>query len=249
MASKRNVKSGKVDGSENARVIQKRLAEAIQEPRCELRHTSPWQLLIATILSAQSTDKMVNRVTPVLFARYPTPRDLAVAETEELERIVKSTGFFRMKAKAIRETSRRIAEDHGGEVPRTVEKLTALPGVARKTANVVLGTAFGISSGLTIDTHANRVSRRLGLTKESDPVRIETDLMQLFPKRAWVDLSHRLVLHGRYVCIARKPKCTQCALNEVCPAREAEAEGARSVRAKLENTMVREGFDLSGASP
>lgn len=208
------------------------------EPKCELDHASPWQLLVATILSAQSTDRGVNRVTPTLFARYPTPAELGAAPQEEVEVIVKPTGFFRNKAKAIRETSRRIAAEHGGEVPRTLEQLIELPGVARKTANVVLGTAYGVASGMTIDTHAGRVARRLGLTKQSDPVKVEKDLCELFPRTSWVDMGHRFVLHGRYVCTAQKPRCKQCPLNEVCPVREAEPEGTWTKRADAERVRV-----------
>jgi endonuclease-3 len=189
-------------------------------------------------LSAQSTDKGVNRVTPVLFARYPTPAALAAAPQEEVEVVVKSTGFFRNKAKAIREASRRIVEQHGGAVPRTLEALIELPGVARKTANVVLGTAYRIPSGMTVDTHAGRVSRRLGLTKHGDPVKVEQDLCALFPQSSWIDMGHRFVLHGRYVCLAIKPRCASCPLSEVCPAREHEPEGRWTARADAESQLV-----------
>ena len=223
---------------ERANEVKKRLARAMPEPKCELEHQSAWQLLIATILSAQSTDKGVNKVTPVLFARYPTPAALAAAPQEDVEAIVKSTGFFRNKAKSIRETSRRIAQEHGGEVPRTLEQLIELPGVARKTANVVLGTAYRIPSGMTIDTHAGRVSRRLGLTKQSDPVKVERDLCELFPRTSWIDMGHRFVLHGRYVCTAQKPRCKQCPLNEHCPVREAEPESSWTKRSDQEGVRV-----------
>ena len=178
---------------------------------------------MATILSAQTTDKGVNRVTPELFRRYPTPGALADAPQEAIEAIVKPTGFFRMKAKNIRAAARAIADTHGGEVPRTMDELINLPGVARKTANVVLGTAYGIPSGITVDTHATRVSRRLALTRADDPVEIERDLMELFPQDSWPDLGHRLVLHGRYTCTARAPRCTACKLLPVCHAPEAKA--------------------------
>jgi endonuclease-3 len=202
--------------------VHARLAATLEAPPCELDFTSPWQLLVATILSAQSTDKMINKVTPGLFARWPTPAALASALQEEVEEVVKPTGFFRNKAKAIRGAAAIVAERFGGEVPRTVEELTALPGVARKTANVVLGTAYRIPSGITVDTHAGRVARRLELTEHDDPEKVEADLTALFPREAWIDTGHRLVLHGRYVCLARKPRCAACPLAELCPSREGE---------------------------
>ncbi len=228
----------KEDVQERASEVRKRLARAMPEPQCELTHQSPWQLLVATILSAQSTDRMVNRVTPQLFARYPTPEKLAAAEQSEVEALVKATGFFRNKAKSIREASRLIVERHAGQVPRTLEQLVELPGVARKTANVVLGTAYGIASGITIDTHAGRVARRLGLTKHSDPVKVERDLCGLWPKTSWVDMGHRFVLHGRYVCVAIKPRCASCPLSELCPASEAEGQGRWTQRADQEGVVV-----------
>jgi endonuclease-3 len=226
--------------SEDARVrdLRTRLAKTIPKPHCELDAASPWQLLVATILAAQSTDKRVNLVTPELFAAYPTPADLAAAPRGEVERLVKSTGFFRNKAKSIQGASRLLVERHGGEVPRTLEELVELPGVARKTANVVLGTSYGIASGIAVDTHATRVAQRLGLTKATDPVRIERDLCALFPRPSWPDTSHRLVLHGRYVCVARKPRCSQCPLAELCPSRQAEPEGTWTARATAERAFV-----------
>jgi endonuclease-3 len=218
--------------------IHDRLAEAQPQPVCELDHHSPFQLLIATILSAQSTDRMVNQVTPGLFARWPTPAALAAAPQEAVEQVVLRTGFFRNKAKNIRETARLLDEQHGGEVPRTVEALVALPGVARKTANVVLGTAYGIPSGVTVDTHAGRVSRRLGLTREEEPAKVEAALMALFPREAWIDTGHRLVLHGRYVCLARKPDCVRCPLNEACPSAEGAPQGPWPERADRERRVV-----------
>ena len=207
-----------------------RLARAIPSPRCELDFASPWQLLVATILSAQSTDARVNQVTPALFARYPTPAALGRASQEEVETLVRSTGFFRNKARAIREASQGVVERFGGEVPRTLEELVTLRGVARKTANLVLGTALGIPSGIVVDTHVTRVAGRLGLTEESEPERIERDLMALVPRAGWVAAGHRLLLHGRYVCLARKPLCRECPLNELCPARESPAEGSLDSR-------------------
>ena len=224
--------------TERAVEVLARLSRAMPVPRCELDHADAWQLLVATILSAQSTDKMINKVTPVLFAAYPTPAALGAASQEDVERIVKPTGFFRNKAKAIREASRLVAERHAGVVPRTVEELTGLPGVARKTANVVLGTAYRVPSGVTIDTHAGRVSRRLGLTREDDPVKVELDLMELFPKDAWIDLGHRFVLHGRYVCDARKPRCGECPLAEICPSVDGTPTGNWQERADRESRVV-----------
>lgn len=195
------------------------LSRAIPDPRCELVHRSPFELLVAVILSAQTTDKGVNQVTPTLFARYPDPAALAAAALPDVEIIIKRTGFFRMKAKHIVEAARLLVKKHGGEVPRTEAALTALPGVARKTANVVLGTAFGVPNGIAVDTHASRVARRLGLSRQTDPLKIERDLLALFPQESWVAMSHRLVLHGRYTCLARAPRCAQCPCAEFCPSR------------------------------
>lgn len=227
---------------EHAAEIEARLTAAMPEPRCELNHKNAWQLLIATILSAQSTDRMVNKVTPQLFERFPTPAALAAAEQDELETLVKSTGFFRNKAKAIRAASQQIAEHFGGEVPRTLEEITQLPGVARKTANVVLGTAYRIPSGMTVDTHAGRVSRRLQLTKHEDPVKVEQDLCALFPESSWIDMGHRFVLHGRYVCLARSPNCGHCPINELCKSHEAPPAANWQARAKLESDRVESAY-------
>ncbi|MBI2893654.1 MAG: endonuclease III [Deltaproteobacteria bacterium] len=201
----------------HAREVLAALREQVPEPRCELVHRNAWELLVATILSARSTDRGVNKVTPVLFARYPTPRALAAAPQPAVEKLVHSTGFFRQKTKAIREVSSAIAQRHGGVVPRTMGELTKLRGVARKTANVVLGTAYGVASGVVVDVHVTRVAERLGLTRHQDPLKIEQDLMVLFDESEWIDLGHRLVLHGRYTCTARKPKCDLCACAPVCP--------------------------------
>jgi endonuclease-3 len=220
------------------REIRTRLARAIPDPEVELDHGNAWELLIATILSAQSTDKTVNRVTPELFRHYPTPAELGAAPQEAVEAIVKSTGFFRQKAKAIREVSRIVAEEHGGEVPKTIDALTALPGVARKTANVVLGAAYAIASGIVVDTHVGRVARRLGLTRQEDPEKVEQDLCAIFAKKSWIDIGHRLLLHGRYLCLSRKPDCARCPLAEVCPAREAAPEGRWTERADREQKLV-----------
>lgn len=209
------------------------------EPICELDHQDAWQLLIATILSAQSTDKMVNAVTPELFRHYPTPLALAQAPIADVERLIKSTGFFRNKAKSIIGASAQIVEQHDGVVPRSLDELVKLPGVARKTANVVLGTAYRIPTGIVIDTHAGRVARRLALTAETDPKKVERDLMALWPKTAWIDMGHRFVLHGRYVCTSQKPACPACPLHELCPAAEGRKHGRWGARADLEGAVVR----------
>jgi endonuclease III len=192
------------------------LAKLYPDAHCALEHQTPLQLLIATILSAQCTDVRVNMVTPVLFERYKTAQDFADADPKELERLIASTGFFRNKAKNIIACCKAIVAEHGGEVPNTLEDLVKLPGVGRKTANVVLGDAFGVP-GITVDTHVGRLSRRLGLTVQEDPVKVEFDLMEVIPKPEWTPFSHRLIFHGRRVCFARKPDCAGCTLNSFCP--------------------------------
>lgn len=221
-----------------ARKVHARLSKAIPGPFLELRFQNPYELLLATILSAQSTDRVTNRILPELLRRFPTPRDVADAPLEELERLLKSTGFFRTKAKAVREASRMIVERFGGEVPRTMEELCELPGVARKTANVVLGVAYGIPAGFVVDTHVGRVSRRLELTEAEDPVHAEEDLCAAFPREQWIPMSLRLVLHGRYVCTARAPRCSMCPLNELCPSRQAAPEGRWQERAQREEALI-----------
>lgn len=183
-----------------------------------LTHGSPFQLLIATILSAQCTDERVNQVTPVLFARYPDPAALAAADSKELQEIIRSTGFFRMKTKSLLGCSRAIAEEHHGVVPRSMEELVRLPGVGRKTANVLLGQYYGLAEGVVVDTHVHRLAQRLGFTKSKTAKGAEQDLMQLFPKRDWIDLSSLLILHGRKTCKARRPLCSHCVLAGECPA-------------------------------
>jgi endonuclease III len=183
---------------------------------CALHHSNPWQLLVATILSAQCTDKRVNEVTPGLFAKYPTIQDFAAAKQEELAQDIRSTGFFNNKAKSVIGAARKILSDFGGEVPRDMDKLLSVPGAARKTANVVLGTAFGIAVGVVVDTHVQRISRRLDLTKENDPVKIERDLMKTIPKEKWVLFAHQIIHHGRALCVARNPKCAECGLSPLC---------------------------------
>jgi endonuclease-3 len=184
---------------------------------CELDFQNPYQLLVATILSAQSTDRRVNMVTPSVFARYPSPAALAEADPAELERLIHSTGFFRNKARSLIGMARKVVADHGGEIPRSMEQMLGLPGVARKTANVVLGTAFGIPTGVVVDTHVARVTTRLGLTREEDPKRIEQDLMAVVPRERWIDFGHQVIWHGRRICHARKPECPACPLAPVCP--------------------------------
>ncbi|HEY8195889.1 MAG TPA: endonuclease III [Gemmatimonadales bacterium] len=193
------------------------LKETYPDARCALEHRNAYELLCATILSAQCTDARVNLVTPALFTRYPTPFELARAEPADVEEIIKSTGFFRNKTKSLIGMAQAVVADHGGEVPRTMEELRQLPGVGRKTANVVLSNAYGTNEGVTVDTHVTRLSGLLGLTRDTDPVRIEEDLMRLYPREDWGILSHLLIFHGRQVCIARRPRCGECVLARLCP--------------------------------
>jgi endonuclease-3 len=195
----------------------RRLEAAYPNAHCALVHEDAYQLLVATILSAQCTDKRVNMVTPALFKHYPNATKLADAEQESLEEEIKSTGFFRAKSKSLLGMARALVSGHGGRVPDTMEELTKLPGVGRKTANVVLGNAFGKNIGIVVDTHVARLSERLGLTDETDPVKIEAALMPLFPSERWTMLSHLLIEHGRQVCVARVPRCEVCVLNDICP--------------------------------
>jgi endonuclease-3 len=215
-----------------------RLAEAMPKPKLELDFEDPWQLVIATILSAQSTDVRTNLVTPRLFERYPTPQALASAPQAEVEHVVKTPGFVRNKAKSIRAASQMVVDRFGGMVPRTMRELVELPGVARKTANVVLSNALGINEGIAVDTHTGRVSRRLRFTTKEDPVKVEAALCRLFPKEQWGLIALRLQLHGRYVCVARKPDCERCPLNEVCPSREAPPKERWEDRARHERSRI-----------
>jgi endonuclease-3 len=203
--------------STRAAALDAALAAAYPAARCELDFGDPYQLLVATILSAQCTDARVNQVTPELFARFPEARALAGAGQDELEALIRPTGFFRNKAKALIAMAQAVVERHAGDIPADMDALTALPGVGRKTANVVLGTAFGIASGVVVDTHVARLSKRLGLSRHDDPEKIERDLMRLFPRERWIALGHALVLHGRRVCTARRPACAQCPVGERCP--------------------------------
>lgn len=199
-----------------ARKIDRVLADVYPDAGCALRHRDAWQLLVATILSAQCTDARVNQVTPALFARYPTPRALADADPRELEAMIHSTGFFRQKTKSLLGVAAATAERFAGTLPRDLDTLVTLPGIGRKTANVVLGTAYGVPS-VVVDTHVRRVAYRLGLTSEDDPAKIERDLQALLPAASWTDFTHRLVHHGRRVCHARKPRCGECPLLRLCP--------------------------------
>jgi endonuclease III len=207
----------RADPRDRAGVIYARLAAAYPDAHCALDFTTPFQLLVATILSAQCTDKRVNLVTPALFARYPTPRALATANPSDVEELIKSTGFFRNKAKSLIGMATAVVDSHEGVIPDDMDSLVELPGVGRKTANVILGNAYGKNDGVVVDTHVSRLSHRLALTKETDPVKIERDLVQLFPSEQWTMLSHLLIEHGRQVCEARRPKCEICPLNDLCP--------------------------------
>jgi endonuclease III len=209
---------------ERALDIISQLKRMYPKAKCTLDFTNPFELLIATMLSAQSTDARVNIVTKSLFRKYPNAQAFANARQAEMERDVRQTGFFRNKAKAVIAASKAIVEKHGGEVPRTMDELTALPGVGRKTANVVLANAFNTPVGIVVDTHVTRVSGRLGLTANTDAVKIEQDLMKLIPQKDWTLFSHRLIFHGRQICIARKPNCRECLLNELCPSAEEPLE-------------------------
>ena len=199
------------------REVLRRLKKAYPGANCALEHRTPFELLVATILSAQCTDVRVNMVTPALFAKYPTPRSLAEADQADVEELIRSTGFFRNKAKNLIGMARALVESHGGEVPAAMDALRVLPGVGRKTANVVLGNAFGMNEGVTVDTHVARLAKLLGLTRHTDPIKIERDLMDLVPRRDWTLVSHLLIWHGRQVCIARRPRCDECVLRHGCP--------------------------------
>jgi endonuclease-3 len=219
-AAKQPVKRRKKKGAElkaHALEILARLKREYPDAHCELDFETPLQLLIATILSAQCTDKRVNMVTPELFRTFPDAESLSIADPEKLENLIKSTGFFRNKTKSLLGMSGALVERHDGNVPSTMDDLVKLPGVGRKTANVVLGNAFDINEGVVVDTHVGRLSVRLGLTNETDPVRVEQALMKLFPQDDWTLLSHLLIFHGRRVCIARSPRCESCVLADVCP--------------------------------
>jgi endonuclease-3 len=207
----------KVDPNTIAPKVVAHLATDYPEVTCALENESAFELLIATILSVQCTDERVNMVTPELFRRWPTPAKMAAAPIEQLEKVIHSTGFYRNKAKNIQGCSRELADTFGGEVPRDIEQMVKLPGVGRKTANVVLGTCYGMATGVVVDTHVTRISNRLGLTEHTDATKIERDLMELVPQTEWVDFAHRMIHHGRRICMARKPKCDECSMSSFCP--------------------------------
>ena len=198
--------------------LLERLDQAYPKATCALKHKGAWELLVATILSAQCTDVRVNMVTPVIFQKYPTPQDFAALKPEELEPDIRTTGFFRNKSKSIVGSAKQLTEDFGGQVPDDMDRLLTMPGVARKTANVVLGTWFHKAVGVVVDTHVQRISRRLELTRNEDPKSIEQDLMKVLPQGRWIDFSHQIIHHGRAICIARKPRCAQCTLENLCHA-------------------------------
>jgi endonuclease III len=227
------VEPSTVNNKTHARRVCAGLKKAYPEATCALTHANPYQLLVATILSAQCTDARVNMVTPELFRCFPDPASLAAAVPGELESLIRSTGFFRAKARSLLAMAGQVVSRHDGEIPRTLDELTALAGVGRKTANVVLGTAFGIATGVVVDTHVKRLAKRLGLASKNTPEQIERELMAIVPRSQWVDLSHRLIHHGRRVCVARKPRCEACSLSSICPktgvapARKPATSGAR----------------------
>ena len=212
------VQKPKTAAERNARLkkILATLDKMYPDASCALHHHNAWELLVATILSAQCTDKRVNMVTPGLFRKYPTIRDFANAKQEELAQDIRSTGFFNNKAKSVIGAARKVLSDFGGDVPREIDRLLTVPGAARKTANVVLGTAFGIASGVVVDTHVQRIARRLDLTRQTDPGKIEKDLMKTIPQEKWILFSHQIIHHGRALCVARNPKCAECALAPLC---------------------------------
>lgn len=207
----------KADLKKQARTIERLLRKEYPDAKCELDYRSAFELAAATILSAQCTDKRVNMVTPALFGRYPNATALAAARQEDVEEIIMSTGFFRNKAKSLIGMAKAVVMHHGGEIPKSMDELVVLPGIGRKTANVVLSNAFGINEGVVVDTHVARLSKRLGLTKQTDPVKIEQELMPLFTQESWGLLSHLFIWHGRRVCDARKPRCADCVLRRICP--------------------------------
>ena len=227
-------KKPKTQAERKARVteILRHLDEMYPNVTCALTHRNPWELLVATILSAQCTDQRVNMVTPGLFAKYPTPQDFAAVKPEVLANDVRSTGFFNNKAKSIVGAAKKIVHEFGGKVPRTMEELLTVPGAARKTSNVVLGTAYNIASGVVVDTHVQRVSQRLDLTKNTEPVKIEQDLMKIIPQDRWILFSHQIIHHGRALCIARKPRCAECRLDPICYASDKTSDPAPKEKKK-----------------
>ena len=218
--SKPSIASRKDTSPERVAEILKRLDEAYPDAVCALNHRTPWELLVATILSAQCTDVRVNMVTPELFRRFPTPAAMAKASLPELEDLIRTTGFFRNKAKSIQGTAKKITEEFGGEIPRTLADLITVPGAARKTANVVLGVSYGLAEGVVVDTHVFRIARRLDLTKSDTVEKVEQDLMPILPHDHWIRFSHQVIHHGRQVCVARNPKCKECNLETVCKSKD-----------------------------
>jgi endonuclease-3 len=235
---------------ERVRPIIRRLKQRYPEARCSLDFGTPLQLLVATILSAQCTDERVNLVTPAVFARYPTARDYADANPEELETLIKSTGFYRNKAKSLIGMGRALVERHGGEVPRTMAQLTPVPGVGRKTANVVLGNAYGVDEGVVVDTHVARITQRLELTRQSDVAKIERDLMALVPRKDWTLFPHLLIHHGRAICQARKPRCEMCPVNDLCPFPKGAGrrQGGQKTGRSKDRAVRRQGGQKTGRS-
>ena len=219
-ASKRPARSSGALAPERVASILKALDEAYPNAVCALNHRSPWELLVATILSAQCTDARVNMVTPELFRRFPTPAAMAKAPLPELENLIRTTGFFRNKAKSIKGAAQAIVERFGGKVPETLDELITVPGAARKTANVVLGVSFGKAEGVVVDTHVFRIVRRLELARGDTPQAVEQELMQVLPKEKWIDFSHQVIHHGRKVCVARNPKCRECSLEQLCRSKD-----------------------------
>ncbi len=217
--------------TELANLVYSRLKKVHPDAHCELNHSNPYELLLATILSAQCTDARVNMVTPELFKKYPTPKKLSQAKLEDVEEVIKSINFFRNKSKSLIGCAKQLVEKHSGEVPRTVEELSDLPGVGRKTANVVLGNSFNINTGIVVDTHVKRTAHLLGLTKQTDPAKVELDLMKLFPNEQWTDLSHLLIFLGRRTCIARRPQCDLCNLKDICPSKDKFLKAPQKARA------------------
>lgn len=224
---------------ELASLVYERLKKVHPDAHCELDHSNPYELLLATILSAQCTDARVNMVTPALFKKYPTPAKLARAKLEDVEEVIKSINFFRNKSKSLIGCAQMLMDRHGGEIPRTVEELSELPGVGRKTANVVLGNAFNINTGIVVDTHVKRTAHLLGLTKETDPAKVELDLMKLFPNEQWTDLSHLLIFLGRRTCVARRPQCDLCNLKDVCSSKDKFLKARQKAPADTKSKVAR----------
>lgn len=222
----RDLKHTDPERKRHASRVLRELKKLYPDPRCALNHRNPYELLVATILSAQCTDARVNMVTPALFARYANAKQLAKAEQADLEDLIRSTGFFRAKSKSLIGMAQALVATHNGEVPDDLDALTALPGVGRKTAHVVLGNAFAIPSGVVVDTHVKRLAFRLGLSDHKDPAKIEADLAASVPRKEWINLSHRLILHGRSICGALRPRCKECALQAICPKRGVPAKFA-----------------------